>query len=116
MDVWTAAGVRVTSDMEELVSVHLIPWWIAHIDQVHTALTGLLQTLGSEPDCPGLGLNDLTGDALLDQALEAVRACYTRWPNHEATDSWCLATVAGFSNFHNAFGEVLRQCAASLLP
>jgi len=120
VDVWSAAGVVVTPEMDELISVHLIPWWIAHIDEVHQALTDWIRTLdspatsafhsglgmgglGSAPADPGqagLGFGEgpggLPDDALLDQALEAVRARLQSfgWPNHGETDRRCLAAVA----------------------
>ncbi len=113
VDVWSAAGVVVTPEMDELISVHLIPWWIAHIDEVHQALTDWIQTLGSafrsglgmgglgsapaDPGHAGLGFGgELPDDALLDQALEAVRARRQSfgWPNHGETDRRCLAAVA----------------------
>ena len=86
IEVWTAAGIRLEGENyhEELVRVHLLPWWLSRAATVHKLLTDWIPTAPT----------GLAGDALLDAALREIRTKHTRWPNHGDTDRRCMAAVA----------------------
>jgi hypothetical protein len=86
IEVWHAAGVRLTGRnlQSELVQVHLIPWWLRHGTMVHRMLEAWIPTAPS----------DLSGDAMMDAALDAIRQRHDWWPNHGEIDRKCLAAVA----------------------
>ena len=103
VEVWHAAGVRLTgrnlqgvqacstasdcstASEQELVKLHLIPWWQRHARLVHEMLEAWIPTAPS----------DLAGNAMMDAALDAIRKNNRDWwPDNGDIDRTCLAAVA----------------------